>query len=132
MKHGHGWKGTAPKSDVGCGVWCGCPRVGTTSDLFFFMDLHWLGFDSHLTRQIRPKSSQIGSYRPKTETAEMDQDGQNRPKSALNHAETAKIGFEWDPNILNLSFLNFTLNICCFFYVFFFVLSFLPSSFFVL
>ena len=50
------------------------------------------------------------------------------PKLALNHARTAKIGFKWDPNILNLSFLNFILNICCFF----FVLCLLPSSFFVL
>ena len=57
---------------------------------------------------------------------------QNRPKSALNHARTAEIGFEWGPNILNLSFLDFILNIWCFFCVFFFVLCFSPSSFFVL
>jgi len=44
-------------------------------------------------------------------------DDRNRPKSALNHARTAEIGFEWGPNILNLSFLNFILNICCFFCV---------------
>ena len=79
---------------------------------------------------IRPKSGRIGSYRPAAET------NQNRPKSALNHAGTAIIGFEWDPNILNLSFLNFILNICYFFCIFFFVLCFilcfLPSSFFVL
>ena len=31
----------------------------------------------------------------------------NKPKSALNYAGTAEIGFEWGPNILNLFFLNF-------------------------
>ena len=56
----------------------------------------------------------------------------NKPKSALNYAGTAEIGFEWGPNILNLSFLDFILNIWCFFCVFFFVLCFLPSSSFVL
>ena len=85
--------------------------------------------DSGRFPPIRPKSSRIGwirSYRPAAKT------DQNRPKSALNHAGTAKIGFEWGPNILNLSFLNFILNICYFFCIFFFVLCFLPSSFFVL
>ena len=71
----------------------------------------------------------IGSYRP---VAEIDRNSQNGPTSALNHARTAEIGFEWGPNILNLSFLFFILNICYFFCIFFFVLCFLPSSFFVL
>ena len=114
------------------------PTQGATSDVasrrsvphlspFFFFPPHrisptWL--DSHRTRQIRSKSSRIGwigLYQSATKT---DQNGRNRPKSALNHARTAKIGFEWGPNILNLSLLNFILNICCFFCVFFFVLCF--------
>ena len=66
------------------------------------------------TRQIRPESScigQIGLYQLAAET------DRNRLKSALNHVGTVEIGFEWGPNILNLSFLNFILNICCFFCV---------------
>ena len=47
-----------------------------------------------------------------------------RPKLALNHTGTAEISFEWGPNILNLSFLNFILNLCYFFCIFFFVLCF--------
>ena len=60
--------------------------------------------------------------------------GQNQVVSAgsQNWPKQAEIGFEWGPNILKLSFLNFILNICCFFCVFFFVLRFLPSYFFVL
>ena len=56
----------------------------------------------------------------------------NRNKSALNHAGITKIGFEWGPNILNLSFLNFIMNIRCFFCVFFFVLCFVFLAFFFL
>ena len=97
---------------------------------FFFLeftltqlDLCRLSFDSRRTGPIRPESScstESGyiDWRPK------------QPKSALNHAETAKIGFQWGPNILNLSFLNFILNICCFFYDLFFVVFFFFFFFF--
>ena len=77
------------------------------------LDSHQLDFYSHRLGQNQAESGHIGW----------------QPKSALNHARTAEIGFEWG---LNLSFLNFILKICCFFCVFFFVLCFLPSSFFVL
>ena len=88
-------------------------------------DFRWIG-------SIRPESDRIGWIESYRLAAETDQNGRNKPKLALNHAETAEINFEWGPNILNLSFLNYILNICCFFCVFFFVLCFLPSSFFVL
>ena len=81
---------------------------------------------------IRPELGcigQIGSYQS---TAKIDRNNQNMQKSTLNHAGTAEIGFEWGLNIRNLSFLNFILNICYFFCIVFFVLYFLPSSFFVL
>ena len=48
-------------------------------------DLHRLGSDS---RQLDSDLAKIRAYRP---TAKTDR---NRPKSALNHARTAKIGFE--------------------------------------
>ena len=114
----------------GCctGVRRGCPRVGTAFELFFFFFF--------LLSLIRADSALIcvepGQFGQNWVVSAGDRNGRNRPKSALNHAGTAKIGFEWGPNILNLSFLNFILNICCFFCVFFFVLCFLPSSFFVL
>ena len=105
---------------------------------FFITDSLQLGLiraDFHRTWPIRPESGhigQIGSYRPAIKVVETNQNGRNKPKSVLNYAEIAEIRFEWGPNILNLSFLNFIMNICCFFCVFFFVLCLLPSSFFVL
>ena len=121
MKHGLSWEGAAPESDAGCGVWHGCLRVYAASDLFFFfsrirVDSARFAPTRLLFSPTRPESSRIRSYWLATETA-------------LNHAKTAEIGFEWG---LHLSFLNFILKICCFFCVFFFVLCFLPSSFFVL
>ena len=136
MKHWRGWEGAAAELDAaqaGCGIWrgqmqlpaCRC-HIWVFLFLFlFFFDSRWLGFDS----------AKIGLYWPAAKIVETDQNGRNRPKSALNHAGTAEISSEWGPNILNLSFLNFILNICCFFCVcvcVFFFLCFLPSSFFVL
>ena len=125
------------RPNVGCGIWRGCPL--RLSFFFFFvffipdsLQLGLIHTNFHQTWPICPESGhigQIGSYRPATKMVETNR---NRPKSVLNHAGIAKIGFEWGPNILNLSFLNFILNICCFFCVFFFVLCLLPSSFFVL
>ena len=119
MNHGRRWEGAAPGSDA---TQRSCPCVGAASELFFFLSL------------IRADSASIcvepGWFGQNWVVSAGDRNGRNRPKSALNHAGTAKISFEWGPNILNLSlsFLNFILNICCFF----FVLCFLPSSFFVL
>ena len=136
MKHGRSWEGATPESDA---AWC---RVRHPTQLparrchvrafFFFFFFHgftstWLdssrfGFYS---RQFAPNwdnSARIKLYRPNQVISAGNRNGSKQPKSALNHAETAKIGFEWDPNILNLSFLNFILNICCFCCVFFFVL----------
>ena len=122
----------------GCrtGVWRGYPRVGATFGLFcFFFFLFFLFFfsrihaDSAWFAPICAESSRFGQNRV---VSASDRIGWNRPTSASNHAGIAEIGFEWGPNILNLSFLNFILNICCFFCVFFFVLCFLSSSFFVL
>ena len=72
-------------------------------------------------------SARIRSYRLNRIVSVGSRNWPKWSKSALNHAETAEINFEWGSNILNLSFLNFILNICCFFCV----LCFLPSSFFV-
>ena len=111
--------------------------VSAVSQLFYFLFfIFFLGFvltrlRFNQNRAVLAESGCIGwirCYRPAVET-------NKRPKLALNHAEIVEIGFEWGPNILNLSFLNFILNICCFFvfsFLFCFVLCFLPSSFFVL
>ena len=125
--------------DAGCGIQRSCPRVGAASEFFFFftvtltrLDSSRLGFYSRQFVPNRDDSARIKLYQPNQVILAGNQNGSKQPKSALNHAETAKIGFEWDPNILNLFFLNFILNICCLFCVFFFVLYFLHSSFFVL
>ena len=107
-----------------------CPSVPRLSFFFFFFFLRFAPtrLDSRCSGSIHAKSAsictepaRIGLYQP---NRIVSTGGRKRPKSALNHAGTAEIGFEWDPNILNLSFLNFILNICCFFCVFFFVLCF--------
>ena len=130
MKHGRSWEGAAPESDA---AWC---RVRHPTQLpvrrcrvwvfffFFFSRSHRLGFYSHQFVPNQDDSARIKLYQPNQVISAGNRNGSKQPKSALNHAETAKIGFEWDPNILNLSFLNFILNICCFFCVFFFVLCF--------
>ena len=115
-----------------------------TSELFFYLFIYLflfygfaltrldscqLGFYSRWFVPNRDFSAKIKLYQP---NRVVSASYLNRPKLALNHARTTEIGFEWGPNILNLSFLTFILNICCFFCVFFFVLCFLPSSFFVL
>ena len=119
------------RTGVQCGLTWGTASVtaARTSMLrfFFFSPLTWL--DLHQLSLIRTNLARIGPYQP---NRVVSGGGRNRPKRASNHARTAKIGFEWGPNILNLSFLNFILNICYFFCVFFFVLCFLPSSFSVL
>ena len=51
-------------------------------------------------------SARIRSYRP---NQIVSADSRNRPKSALNHAGTAEIGFEWGPNSLLLLCFPF----CC-------------------
>ena len=103
------------RPNAGCGIWRGqmqlpARRCHIWVFLFlflFFFDSRWLGFDS----------AKIGLYWPAAKTVETDQNGRNRSKSALNYAGTVEISSEWGPNILNLSFLNFILNICCFFCV---------------
>ena len=123
-----------PQLDTGCGVRRGCPRVEAVSELFFFFssDSQQLGSIHANSASIHTEPSKFGQNQA---VSAGDRNGRNRPKSALNHAGTAEISFERGPNILNLTFLNFILNIYCFFCVFFvlcFVLYFLPSSFFVL
>ena len=124
MNHGRCWEGAALESDEAARALV--PRLSFFFFFNFFFLLSLIRADSAL---ICVEPGQFGQNRV---VSAGDRNGRNRPKSALNHAGTAKIGFEWGPNILNLSFLNFILNICCFFCVFFFVLCFLPSSFFVL
>ena len=109
------------------GVWHrrSCPHVGATPEFFFFFF-----FEIHAnSAPIHTDSARIRSYQLNWIVSASGRDWPKQPKNA-------EIGFEWGPNILNLSFLNFILNICCFFCVFFFVLCFVlcfsPSSFFVL
>ena len=132
------WSPTQP--DAGCGIWRGCPCVSAASELFFFSwihaDLAWFTLTRLRFASNRADSARIKPYQPNRVIWASDRNIPKLPKSALNHAKTAEISFEWGPNILNLSFFNFILNICYFFCVFFFVLyfvlCFLPSSFFVL
>ena len=129
------WRGVRPLTRLPAPCWY--------SVWVFFLDSRWLGsnlhrlgFDSCRTGPIRLESGRIGRIKSYWPAAKTGRNGWERLKSALNYARTAEIGFEWSPNVLNLSFLNLILNICYFFCVFFFVLCFvlcfLPSSFFVL
>ena len=101
---------------------CRYPRVSSASEFYLFIFIY--GFAPIWADLCRTgpiwlelgRIGWIGSYRP---TVKTDRNSWNKSKSALNHARTAKIGFEWGPNILNQSFLNFILNICCFFCFFF-------------
>ena len=114
-KHWCGWEGATSESEA-------ATDTATPASEFFF----GIRANSCWTGPIRTKSGRIGGIGSYWLAAKTDRNGWKRAKSTLNHAGTAKIGFEWGPNILNLSFLNFILNICCFFCVFFFVLCFLP------
>ena len=78
MMHGRGKMGAAPASDAVTPKRCRCPRAGAVSELFIylFIILFLHGFLPHI--------GQIRSYRP---AAKIDR---NRPKSAVNHAGTAK------------------------------------------
>ena len=144
MKHGRGWEGVTLKSDTArrevwrltrlpvrrCRIWA----------FFFFSRIHadstWFALTRLRFASNRADSARIKPYQPNRVVWASDRNISKLPKSALNHAKTTEISFKWGPNILNLSFFNFILNICCFFCVFFFVLyfvlCFLPSSFFVL
>ena len=108
------------------------PTQGAASDViactsmpclsfFFFSDSHRLNSIRVDLASIHADSARSGPYQS---NRVISADDRNRLKLALNHAEIAEIGFEWVPNILNLSFINFILNICCFFCVFFFVFVF--------
>ena len=128
LKHQRGWEGAALEFDAGCSIQRRCPRITAASEfIIFFFSL--IRTDSARFALNQTDSAWIRLHRLNWVVLAGDQ---NRPKSALNHARTTEIGFEWGPNILNLSFLDFILNIWCFFCVFFFVLCFSPSSFFVL
>ena len=139
MNHERGWEGAAPESNAGYGDWFDCPHVGAASESFFFSFLFFFSrirTDMALFTPNQADSARIKSHRLNQVISADDRNSQKGLKSALNHAGTAEIGFEWGPNILNWSFLNFIMNICCFFCVFFFVLCFvlcfLSTSFFVL
>ena len=127
LRHRRSWEGAALEFDA---TRCGVRRLTRLPvrrilgwAFFFFLGFTQTWLQSKQTwLQFMPNwvdSARIGPYWPAIET---DRNGQNRPKLAWNHVGIVEIGFAWDPNILNLSFLNFILNICCFFCVFFFVL----------
>ena len=104
-----------------CSVRRDCLHIDAMSELFFFSDSHRLNSIRVDLASIHADSARSGPYQS---NRVISADDRNRLKLALNHAEIAEIGFEWVPNILNLSFINFILNICCFFCVFFFVFVF--------
>ena len=67
---------------MGCSQRRGCPRVGAASKFFFFF------------LQIRAEPGQFGQNQVVSTESDVSADGQNRPKSALNHVGTAEIGFK--------------------------------------
>ena len=82
MMHGHGKMGAAPASDAAL-----VPRLS-----FFFLQVRANSAPICAnSASIHDDLARIGSYWP---VAETDQNGQNRPKLALNHAGIAEIGFE--------------------------------------
>ena len=96
---------------------------------FFFLFFSRICINSAWFAPNWADSTGIGLYRPNQVLSTDNQNGQSGSKSTLNHAGIAEIGFEWDPSILNLSFLNFILNICYFFCVFcFFFLCFVNQG----
>ena len=86
-KHGCGWEGAAPESDV-TRRWTQRPMRLTECRccvwVFFFF--FFLGFTPNWA-----DSARIGPYWPATEMAKTDRNGQNRLKLALNLAGTAEI-----------------------------------------
>ena len=117
----------------GChtGVQCGVRHPTQLLHLsFFFLFFFFNRFTSTQLDSRRfalnwEDSARIMPYRPNRVVLAGNR---KKPKSTLNHAGIAKIGFEWGQNILNMPFLNFILNSSCFFCV----LCFLPSYFFAL
>ena len=131
MKHGRDWEGAALESDVAqCGVQCPTWLPARQYRVWAFFSLDSRQLDSICADSVSIRTEPDRYGQNQAVSAELGRIGW-LPKwlnLALNHVGIAEIGFEWGPNILKLSFLNFILNICCFF----FVLCLLPSSFFVL
>ena len=116
------------RPDAGCGVWHRCPCVGAVSEFFFFFtDSCQLGFYSRWFSPNWDDLARIKLYRPNQVVSADDWNGRNRPKSALNHFGIAKIGFEWGPNILNLSLILFWIFVASFVFSFLFCVLFCVS-----
>ena len=90
-KHRRGWEGAVLESDVGCGNWHCCLRVGAVSELvfFFFFGIHAyvasIRTDSGWFAPNWGDSTRIGSYRPnrdrigrQSKLTEMTEKCQNR------------------------------------------------------
>ena len=97
MMHGRGWEGAAPESDAAqCGV-----QLPTRLSFFFFHGFASTQLDSHrlnfYSRRFAPNQDDSAKIKPNRVISAGDRNsrnGRNRPKSALNHAGTAEIGFE--------------------------------------
>ena len=125
MKHECGWEGATPESNAGCGIRRSCCVWVFFFSFFFFHRFTSTQLDSRRFALNWEDSAKIMPYWPNRVVLAGNR---KKPKSTLNHAGIAKIGFEWGQNILNMPFLNFILNSSCFFCV----LCFLPSYFFAL
>ena len=121
MKYGRGLGGAAPEFDAAwCGVRCSMQLLTRQCHVWVVLFIYLFLASIHAklgrfcqNRAVSIELGRIGQWPKRT------QNDRNRLKSALNHVRTNAIGFEWGANILNLSFLNFIMNICCFFCVLF-------------
>ena len=144
MKHGHSWEGAAPESDA---AWCRVRhpmqlpvrRCRVWAFFFFFhgftstrLDSSRLSFYSRQFVLNRDDSARIKLYRPNQVISAGNRNGSKQPKSALNHAETAKIRPKHPKSVLSQFYSEYLLLLLCFLFCFAFCLCCLPSSFFVL
>ena len=73
----------------------GCLHVSAASELFFFSQICADSAQFALTRlQFAPNRADSARIKPYWLNRVLSAGDQNEPKSALNHAKTAEVGFE--------------------------------------